>query len=665
MLNKAHDFSISGGVFYSAGGNIIIDEAEKGLQILHRYCSTSASYSSGARYPPPLCYPGTRESMLRDLKHWSKSTDGSKVRWLYGPAGAGKSAIAQTFAQTCADSGKVVESFFFWRSDQSRNHPRQVFTTIALQMAVATPELRPIVDAAVVHDPFALTSSIDIQCNALIIHPWLKYQLHQQLKDPGARLSRTSSKIVEAGSSHSSSLIPHSTATPSRILIIDGLDECSNSRDQQHILSILSMMVEKHNLPFRILICSRPEPRIKESFGGTEFKKICKWMVLDSTYEASKDIRVFLIDGFKDILARHSHSMEHVRLPWPSAGQIEYLVQKSSGQFIYVSTVLKYIGDDGDVPADRLNIVLGLHPRDPEDKDHPFAELDALYMQILSTVKKPAVLRKILAAQIAFCTGLSSGSLSTNLAITDLLDIPPGVLNATVSTLHSLFKSPSPVESRFQFCHASFTDFLLDPKRSLAFHIEKSLGHNILAQYCLDYFHSNLNTRRIYARSYWEYHCGLAHETDELIAKLDSFPMYTALTEGIKKTQIYPYRFHPLLDFLQLIFQLWDRIQNICGTRIQHLRDISTIGFTLIFTVPNPSSRDESGAVSMSPSRTDKRFDVPVRYPPSICSAIAGERYDEVNQSIKAYLKTKAPRMNFEKICPVLPETGASPINFV
>ncbi|KIK55323.1 hypothetical protein GYMLUDRAFT_111609, partial [Collybiopsis luxurians FD-317 M1] len=72
-----------------------------------------------------------------------------RVRWLYGPAGAGKSAIAQTFAQTCAANGTLLGSFFFWHLDPFRNNPQQFFTTIALQMAIVIPELCAIVHAAV------------------------------------------------------------------------------------------------------------------------------------------------------------------------------------------------------------------------------------------------------------------------------------------------------------------------------------------------------------------------------------------------------------------------------------------------------------------------------------------------------------------------------------
>ncbi|KAF9060939.1 hypothetical protein BDP27DRAFT_1187622, partial [Rhodocollybia butyracea] len=143
-----------------------------------------------------------------------------------------------------------------------------------------------------------------------------------------------------------------------RVLIIDGLDECSGSGNQQRILSVIREAMQKYNLSLRILIASRPERSIKESIRSANFENICHWMPLDDTYQVSSEIRKYLQERFHEIRRRHSDLMIHVPRPWPISQQIEYLVEKASGQFIYPSTVLKYIDDSGAVPADRLNIVL-------------------------------------------------------------------------------------------------------------------------------------------------------------------------------------------------------------------------------------------------------------------------------------------------------------------
>ncbi|KAF9068246.1 hypothetical protein BDP27DRAFT_1295417 [Rhodocollybia butyracea] len=544
MLNRSRNFAINNSTFNNVGRdvNIFMDE-ERGLQTLYWHTSTSALFTAEARFPLPLCHPGTREAILSELKVWAKQdtpqvfTNGSSIRWLYGPAGAGKSAIAQTFAEACAKNGMLAGSFFFWRSDPSRNNPERLFTTLALQIAGAMPELRSIINSAVVKNPSVLTSSIEIQFNDLILHPWFKVQMHQELlgKPPSSHLhndGKNQSPFLSAPSTGTSGSPLSSKRT--QIIIIDGLDECSDSHDQQRILSILENALHKHPLPFRIVISSRPEPRIRDSFNSPHLRSICRWMPLDDDlYRASREIRVFLQDKFQDILHRHIYTMEHVPHPWPTDDQIDILVQKSSGHFIYPSTVLKYIDGDGAVPADRLEVVLGIQPL--EGAESPFVDLDALYSQILSTAhKKSPKLVHILGAIIVFMDNKISQEVLVHLLAVEMKSL--GALRAALSSVHSLFNGPSPVESDLHFCHASFVDFLSNRQRSLQLYIDKSDGHDYLAQCCLsamEVLHSEPGTQSIvpvsvfkYAHSYWAHHHTLARGTARLLSRLDTFNAY-------------------------------------------------------------------------------------------------------------------------------------------
>ncbi|KAF5364396.1 hypothetical protein D9757_011907 [Collybiopsis confluens] len=566
--------------------NIYEEGGEKGLSILYRNTSTSASYDAVARYPPPLCHPGTREAVLNDLESWASSKNGYKpVLWLHGPAGAGKSAIAQTFAQTCAANGSLIGSFFFWRSDPSRNNPNQLFTTLALQIAIAIPELRPMMEAAVSHDPLAPTSSIERQCDALIIQPFSRAETFRKLRNRNSTSSNELPLNAESG-----------------ILIIDGLDECADSHNQQLILSILAKMVSKYKLPIRILICSRPEPRIKESFRSLEFdQKNCLWMSLDDTYQASKDIRRFLEDEFQKILQRHPRSMAHVPLPWPTSAQIEILVQKSSGQFIYPSTVLKYIDDDRDVPADRLNVIIHLEPR-AGTEESPYRELDALYHQILTNVKKETIFRQVLAAYLTFYKGSTGFEISEFL---DLLDIPVGTIHAVFSGVHSLFQEPSPLESGFQFAHASFPDFLGDPSRSLHFHITTPFGHDYLAQLCLEKW------RLPYSLRHWAFHCAGGGASATLLSKLDSFSIYIALTRKLARDSRKGRPWMSGLSSLLIwIYHFWSRFQDQFShdPKLRELRDFITHGFTLVLQDHEETEHEKTER---------RRFFIHIRYPKS------------------------------------------------
>ncbi|KAJ7705516.1 hypothetical protein B0H17DRAFT_869783, partial [Mycena rosella] len=80
-----------------------------------------AAHDSGERYPQPQCHPETRTEMLKDLHDWSLEDDPrSRVLWLHGPAGAEKSAVAQSFCQKLQADGRLGGSFFFKRGHPSR-----------------------------------------------------------------------------------------------------------------------------------------------------------------------------------------------------------------------------------------------------------------------------------------------------------------------------------------------------------------------------------------------------------------------------------------------------------------------------------------------------------------------------------------------------------------
>ncbi|KAJ7798147.1 hypothetical protein B0H13DRAFT_2224649, partial [Mycena leptocephala] len=125
--------NIHGGTFI--GGNVnnnnIEHHGESGLHILHRAIAGDAFHNSAERFPQPRCHPETRTKILENLWNWThgnysfsnniglKSENANKITWLYGPAGAGKSAIAQSLCQKLEAEGCLV-GLFFKRGDSSR-----------------------------------------------------------------------------------------------------------------------------------------------------------------------------------------------------------------------------------------------------------------------------------------------------------------------------------------------------------------------------------------------------------------------------------------------------------------------------------------------------------------------------------------------------------------
>ena len=252
----------------------------------------------------------------------------------------------------------------------------------------------------------------------------------------------------------------------SYLVIIDGLDECRDKATQQLILRLLCETITVHKLPLRFLIGSRPESHIRVSFDRESLYTITRRVVLDETFNPGRDIRVFLQDGFAKICAENSILSQ----PWPSKGIIDLLVQRSSGQFIYAATVLKFVGADFCSPTERLALVL-------KSDSTAFSDLDQLYTQILSVYPSTVNIVQILGFIIAY--GENSAEV-----IEDILGMEEVHLKQVLRGLSSLMKDEKNGNGEClnegvssyvipPFAHASFRDYLFDSSRSGRFHVNR------------------------------------------------------------------------------------------------------------------------------------------------------------------------------------------------
>jgi len=279
------------------------------------------------------------------------------ILWLYGPAGAGKSAIAQTIAELLEEAGLLAAAFFFSRNAPGRNDKTPLVATLVYQLIISIPEIRAHVLEALKQDPALFSRSIDAQIQALIVKP-----LNAVVNDETIALTLLSRP---------------------RLIIVDGLDECRTTSAQIQILNAFSTAVKDFHIPLCFLIASRPEQDIRQVFNDQNRQGSHSFSIaLDDTYRPDDDIRVFLQSTFDEIKQKHP-SKAHLPTSWPSSEDIRRLVEKSSGQFIFASTVAKYVNSNRHWPPDRLKVILG---KSELSQETPFAELDSLYHLILSSV---------------------------------------------------------------------------------------------------------------------------------------------------------------------------------------------------------------------------------------------------------------------------------------
>ena len=107
-----------------------------GSDILKHATAAAAFHNSAERFDAPKCHPNTRVAVLNKIMKWIKREADldTFIMWLYGPAGAGKSAIAEKIAEMCEQEMILLASFFFSRNDPSRCSAKLLIATIVYQI---------------------------------------------------------------------------------------------------------------------------------------------------------------------------------------------------------------------------------------------------------------------------------------------------------------------------------------------------------------------------------------------------------------------------------------------------------------------------------------------------------------------------------------------------
>jgi hypothetical protein len=147
---------------------------------------------------------------------------------------------------------RLGAAFFFSRGDSERNNANRLLPTLTWQLLSSISEIKAHISASMKKDPFLPTRSIETQFEHLIVSP---FRLTADNNPP-----RTS-----------------------WIVIIDGVDECADEMIQHRFLSVIGTGVDVGGLPLRFLICSRPEPHIREAFDQSISVSVTSRIVLDDS----------------------------------------------------------------------------------------------------------------------------------------------------------------------------------------------------------------------------------------------------------------------------------------------------------------------------------------------------------------------------------------------
>ncbi|KAK1221353.1 hypothetical protein PQX77_015840 [Marasmius sp. AFHP31] len=457
-----------------------------------------ASHNAEQQYERGECLPGTREEVLRRIIwEWIMTGgQGRPISWLTGTAGVGKTAIAMTLAKACEQEGLLASSFFFFRSDPKRNVPDALILSIAHSLVSTVPFMRFFVEWRISRDPKILEARLEDQFHELVLKPtmawsWVRSLWVVLLRVLYMLLSGIMPSDVVWGFLSILSLLAPLQAP--NVVIIDGLDECSDENGQLRILSTIHSAINGNpNFPLRFLVCSRPESWLRQAFDALPPDQLFK-VVLDESLMPSKDIMKYYRHHFREISKDPHYSQVPFPNIWPSEDVLEALVEHSSSQFVYAATVVKYIKDKFEHPIEQLCIIIDkLPPRRPGTS--PYQRLDALYEFILSANPDREGVLRILAALLVL-TGASGDLdvLEPSPAIIELvLGLPMGQVPLTLRAMHSILEIRGS-EDKLRVYHTSFTDYLFDPARSGRFHVDIQTQRYVIARQWLQ----NLRTSKV------------------------------------------------------------------------------------------------------------------------------------------------------------------------
>jgi len=379
---------------------------------------------------------------------WAKNPQDQNVFWLNGLAGTGKSTIAQSFSEAIAKEGLLGASFFCSRDYLDRKELKNIFPTLAYQLAHHYPHFQSQIISAIKDDPTIAHTSLITQLEKLLVNP----------------LSRANITCV---------------------IVIDALDECIDNEPSSAILSVLGQFIKQLSL-VKFFITGRPEPRIRTGFRLPLLQPITQIFLLHEVDPTSvnKDIQLYLTERLTTIATQRSDL--DLPNPWPHDGEIEALTEKSSGLFIFASTMVRFIESGHHDPNQRLQLLLS----EVNNTMHEGrAGIDSLYSQILlyafSDICEPEEflnIRHILGTIVLAFNPLSRRELSI------ILSTSMSHISTTLRHLHSVILVPVDESEKICVFHKSFPDFLQDDNRctNSRLHINPETYHGEISLSCLE-----------------------------------------------------------------------------------------------------------------------------------------------------------------------------------
>ena len=133
------------------------------------------------------------------------------------------------------------------------------------------------------------------------------------------------------------------------VIVVDALDKCVGDQPASAILSILGRSAKQ--LPsIKFFIAGRPEPRIRAGFRLPLLEPFTQVFLLHKVKlsNVDEDIRLSLQEKLTVVAKRRTDF--DLPNPWPCDEDLTVLTKKSSGLFIFASTLARLIESEHHEP---------------------------------------------------------------------------------------------------------------------------------------------------------------------------------------------------------------------------------------------------------------------------------------------------------------------------
>ena len=381
--------------------------------------------------------------------------------------------MSQTIAELCAENSRLAASFFFLRGAGARSRIDHLIPTLAYQISVSIPTSKTVVEKVLDEEPFILSTSLAHQFQKLVIEPLL---------------------------AASSGLTAFLSTTKANIIVIDALDECDDKIQMGEFITAIIETAGKRFPFIRILLTSRVEEHIRRNFDHPR-ASTCIYRLELVDFDARPDIQEYLQKKFNNIYQQNFPIMRGIPQPWPSPSDLNLLLSKAGGSFMFATTLISWI-EASEFPDRDLKVVL----------QSDVMGLDPLYKQVLSEVSLTPSFHHILGTVMILVENQSITALS------ELLGFQSREIIHDLLAVQSLLLIPGDDDQPIQLFHTSLRDFLTTQARSESYYINPSVQHALLAIDCLQCLTTDVEQNffdtagQRYACCHWPHHICLAFE---------------------------------------------------------------------------------------------------------------------------------------------------------